>query len=71
MRAIVMASATKDVGKLIAGLPKGVWVAISHDEERILSYDLDLDKVIKAAKSMNEENSILIRVPDTDAALLV
>lgn len=61
----------KDLSKVLAGIPKGSWVAISHDEERVLAYASDLEEAIQKAKEAGEENPIVIRVPETEVALLL
>ena len=63
--------AVADLGKLLKGLPKGAWVAISSDESRVIAYAADLDKVIEMAKQLGEDQPVVIRVPETDAAMLL
>jgi uncharacterized protein DUF5678 len=61
----------KDVTKLLANLPRGSWVALSHDEERVVAYDAQIEEAIRKAKEAGEENPIITRVPEKDAVLLL
>jgi len=61
----------KDLSKLLADLPRGSWVALSHDEERVVAYDAQLEEVIRKAKELGEENPIFTRVPERDAVLFL
>lgn len=64
-------SAVKDLAKLLADIPRGSWVAISHDEERVVAYAAFLDEALKKAKEAGEENPVVIRVPENQAAVLL
>jgi Aspartyl protease len=66
-----MTPAVRDFAKLFQGIPKGSWVAISPDEERVLAHGFDLNEVIQAAGRASDENPILTRVPETDSALVL
>ena len=63
--------AIKDLSKLLAGVPKGSWVAISKDETRVLAYSASLDQALEKAKAAGEPDPIVIRVPETEAALFL
>jgi len=63
--------AVKDLAKLLADVPPGAWVAISSDEERVLSYDADFDEALRKGKETGEEEPVMIRVPEQNTALLL
>lgn len=63
--------AFKDLSKLLEGLPKGAWVALSRDEERVVSYSADIQDAMQKAKSAGEENPIMIRIPEDGCTLLL
>jgi hypothetical protein len=66
-----MPAALRDFPKLLAGLPKGCWVALSSDEKTVIAFAAELMEVLKKAKDKGEPNPIVIRVPEkTNAALL-
>jgi hypothetical protein len=61
----------RDFSKLLAGIPRGSWVALSHDQDRVISYDIRLEEAIKKAKNSGESDPVVIRVPDTSSALFL
>ncbi len=61
----------KDLSKLLAGVPKGSWAAISRDETRVLAYSADLDEALDKAKEAGEDDPIAIRVPEVDVAVFL
>ena len=64
--------AIKDVWKLLANVPGGAWVALSADEERVVSYDADLQTAVRKAHESGEANPVVIRAPlDSDAKSLL
>ncbi len=63
--------AVKDVSKLIAGVPKGAWVALSKDEERLIAYAAELNEVVKKAKEAGEADPVVLRVPEDGSSLLL
>ena len=60
--------AVRDLSKLLADIPKGAWVALSHDEERVVSYGDNLQEVLQNAKQAGENDPFVIRVPEKEAA---
>jgi hypothetical protein len=58
--------ATADLRALTAGVPVGSWVALSHDEKRIVVYGADLQEVLSRAKSAGEADPIVFRVPPAE-----
>jgi hypothetical protein len=63
--------AVKDVSKLLAGVPKGAWVALSKDESRVVAYASELQEVLKKANEAGEKDPVVIRVPESDASTLL
>ena len=63
--------AVKDVSRLLADVPKGAWVALSADEERVVAYAAELQEVLLKSKEAGEENPVVTRVPESDASTLV
>ena len=66
-----MESKAVDFSRLLENVPKGAWVAISHDETRVVSYSSQLDDAIRKAHDAGEEDPIILRVPETTGALLL
>ncbi len=64
-------SAARDFSRLLASVPKGSWVAISHDEERVISYAADLLEALEKAREAGEKDPAVIRVPESDAVMLL
>jgi hypothetical protein len=60
--------AVRDLSKLLANIPKGAWVALSHDEEQVVSYGDNLQEVLQKAKQAGENDPFVIRVPEKEAA---
>jgi hypothetical protein len=63
--------AVKDISKLLADVPKGAWVALSKDEERLIAYAAELQDVIQKAKDAGENDPIVTRVPEADGTTLI
>ena len=63
--------AVEDFSKTLAGIPRGSWVAISHDEERVVSYDPQLEEAIRKAREAGENDPIVNRVPDSPSTLFL
>ena len=66
-----MFAAVKDISKLLEGIPKGAWVALSEDEERVIAYSAELQQVLQKAREAHVERPIIVRVPESDAASLI
>jgi hypothetical protein len=69
-----MATATVpvlDLSALLKGLPRGAWVAISNDRQRVVAFGAEVPDVVQEAKSKGEPNPIIVRVPKTAGALLL
>jgi hypothetical protein len=50
---------------------KGKWVALSHDETRVVGAGVTLDEALEAAKKKGEEKPVIIKSPDEHSALLL
>jgi uncharacterized protein DUF5678 len=61
----------KDVSKLLADIPKGAWVALSRDEERVIAYAAELQEVLRKAKEAGESDPIITRVAETETGTLL
>jgi hypothetical protein len=61
---------TKDLTQLLAGVPKGAWVALSQEQDRVVAFDADIEEAMKKAKASGEKNPIILRVPETESVLL-
>lgn len=61
----------KDISKLLAGLPKGVWVALSKNEDRVMAYAAELDEAIQKAKAAGEDDPVVIRVPEAESSTFI
>ena len=66
-----MFAAVKDISKLLEGIPRGAWVALSHDEEKVVAYAADVQEALRQAAEANESDPIIIRVPESDASSLL
>jgi Family of unknown function (DUF5678) len=63
--------AVKDISKLLAGVPKGAWVALSRNEERVVAYAAELQEAIEKAKAAGENDPLVVRVPEDGSTLLL
>jgi len=61
----------KDVSKLLADIPKGAWVALSKDQERVIAYAAELQEVLRMASEAGERDPIITRVPEAETATLI
>jgi hypothetical protein len=62
----------KDISKLFIDIPKGVtWVALDHDQHRVVAYGATWDEVIQKAKDAGENfpSMCKMRAPDDDTSL--
>jgi hypothetical protein len=63
--------AVKDISRLLVDVPKGAWVALSKDEERVVAYAAELQEAIQKAKEAGESDPVVIRVPEADGSTLL
>lgn len=64
-----MAPAVSDFGRLLAGVPPGAWVALSHEEDRVVAFAAEMKEAIRKAHEAGEPNPIVLRVPHVATAL--
>lgn len=57
--------------ELVKGFPPGTWVAVSHDQERIVGSGQTIDEALKKAKESGEGEPFMIRVPVESSALIL
>ena len=50
---------------------KGKWVALSHDETKIVGVGVTLDEALEGAKKKGEEKPVIIKSRDAHSALLL
>lgn len=66
-----MAAVAIDFSRLLSGIPRGAWVAISQDRDRVLAFGSDMRKVIEDAKGKGEPLPIIVRVPESPSCLVL
>jgi hypothetical protein len=66
-----MFAAAKDISKLLEGVPNGAWVAVSHDETRLVAFAAELQAVLQKSKQAGEDYPVIVRVPETGATTLL
>jgi hypothetical protein len=66
-----MATAAIDFGDLLCGIPRGAWVALSHDESSLIAYAAELKVVLALAIKKGESDPVILRIPELPAALLL
>jgi len=62
---------TDGVSKLLVGVPKGAWLALSRNEDKVLAYAAELQDAIQKAKDAGENDPIVMRVPEGDGTTLL
>ena len=60
-----------DIEKLTEGVPRGRSVAIASTHDRRVATGADVGEVIRNAKAEGEDEPLVIRVPESDAALVL
>jgi hypothetical protein len=66
-----MAASAIDFSRLLSGIPRGAWVAISQDHERVLAFGSDMRKVVEEAQRAGEPLPIIVRVPESTSCLVL
>ena len=64
-----MATSIVDLSEILKGIPLGAWVAISEAQHRVIAYGVDPQAVLNEAHSKGENNPLIVRIPDQNAAL--
>jgi hypothetical protein len=63
--------AAKDISSLLLDIPKGDWVALSNDQERVLGHGPALEPLMQIAKDAGENLPFVTRVPDIEGPILL
>jgi hypothetical protein len=66
-----MLATVKDLAKLLTGIPKGAWVALSKTGDRVVAYAAELPEAIRLSKAAGEDDPTIVRVPESDTATLI
>jgi hypothetical protein len=64
-----MAPAVTDFTRLLEGVPPGAWVALSHDEGRVVAFAAEMKEAVTKAHEAGEPNPVILRVPHVATAL--
>lgn len=62
---------SKDISRLLIGIPKGDWVVLSNNQERLLGHGPELEILIQQAKESGEPLPFVTRVPDIEGSILL
>jgi hypothetical protein len=65
-----MIAPAPNLSQLLATVPKGAWVAISHDGSRIIAFSAEMRDVIEQAREEHEQDPIVTRAPQSNSALI-
>lgn len=60
-----------DLANLLKDVPRGAWVAVSENGEKVITYGSDLRTVLDDAKKKGEPEPLITRVPESTATLLL
>lgn len=60
-----------DLTELLKGVPRGAWVAISTENEKVIAFGAELRAVLDEAKKQGENKPLITRVPETAAAMIL
>ncbi len=63
--------AVKNVSKLLSDVPKGAWVALSKNEDKVIAYAAELQEVLRRAKELGENDPVVLRVPEANGSALL
>ena len=50
---------------------KGEWVALSHNEKKVLGHGKSIDAALAGAKKVGEARPLLMKVPDKHGFVLI
>ena len=59
-----------DFTALLKGVPKGAWVAISAEHDRVVTFGADMRTVLETARKMGEKDPVITRVPEASVVML-
>lgn len=60
-----------DLARLLKGIPRGAWVAISSKTQTVLAYGSDMRNVLQQANQKGDPHPIITRVPEGSAVMLL
>lgn len=60
-----------DLARVLRGVPRGAWVAISEGTEEVIAYGADMRTVLEDARNKGEKDPIITRVPESNTALIL
>ena len=66
-----MATAIADLFALLKDIPSGTWVAISEEQNIVLSFGADAQADLHEARDKGEKQPLMMRVPDGQAAMFL
>ena len=55
---------------ILEGIPGGTWVAISHDQERVVGMGKSLDEALQEAQTKGEALPFVLRIPEDNLPIL-
>ena len=58
-----------NLSKILEGVPRGAWVAISEENQTVVAYGSDMRAVLKEAKDKGEPDPLITRVPEQNTLL--
>ena len=56
--------------KIFADIPRGMWVALSNDQSRVVAYADELEEAMNAAREAGQADYVVTRVPVIEPFLL-
>jgi hypothetical protein len=66
-----MAALTMNFHELLKSIPRGAWVAVASDQERVVAYGADMREVLEEARELGEQDPIIFRIPESESALIL
>jgi hypothetical protein len=61
----------KDISKLFVNIPSGVvWVALDHDQRRVVAFGMEWDEVIQKAHEAGEDFPSMCKMREPESAPL-
>jgi hypothetical protein len=68
-----MPSATEapNLVELLKDVPRGAWVAIGPDYERVIAFGSNLRDVLEEAHRQGHDHPLVVRVPESNVALML
>jgi hypothetical protein len=60
-----------NLNELLKDIPRGAWVAISREREKVIAWGADIQAVLQEAKTKGEQDPIMTRVPESASFLMM